>query len=390
MDENVKVSQLANLDMDCTCGHRHRVPIRHIYSGDGALEDLIRIAADFQGKNALLVGDRHTMPMAGDRAEAILKQAGLSVRRHLFARREHYLTDETAIGEMLVHMPGDTDLIVAVGSGTMNDISRVVSARCRIPYVIVGTAPSMDGYASSTSAVITGPEKVSVPLGSPYGIIADTDLMITAPDVMLSAGIGDVLGKHTTIADWRLAQQEAGEVYCPVIAGLIETACRRCQEGYAGVLARQRDKVRHMADTLIMAGVAISMYGTSRPASGSEHQLAHVWEVAAIQKGGDSALHGNFVGLGAIASILLYGEAGKEFDFASLGYALPSADAIEEILREAGGYALKEALGVDRALFLDSFTHAARANARYTILTYLDQRGRLDHYAKIVTDRVFG
>lgn len=386
---NSPVSELANLDVPCECGERHRVPIRHIHSGAGALANLARIAAEFHGKRVFLAGDSHTMPLAVKAVRAILEDASIIVREYLFSRREHYLTDESAIGEMLVHLPQDTDLIIAIGSGTMNDISRVVSIRCRIPYVIIGTAPSMDGYASSTSAVITGGEKVSVPLGTPYGVIADSDLLITAPDVMLSAGIGDVLGKHTTLMDWRLAAREGRERYCPVIAGLIETACRRCEAGYEAVLSRSPEAVCDMADTLIKAGVAISMFGTSRPASGSEHQLAHSWEVAAIRRSSDSALHGNFVGLGTVAAILLYQEAGKEFDFSSLNYQLPGADKMLSILQKAGGYALKEKLGVDEAMFRESFVHAARTNPRYTILTYLDERDRLEYYAEKITAMMY-
>lgn len=390
MYANIRVGELAKLDLQCACGRRHTVPISHIVTGDGALARLPEAVGAFSGKNALLVGDSHTWPLAGERVRALLEGAGLAVRTYVFSRRAHYTTDEAAIGELLVHMPQDTDLIVAVGSGTMNDISRAVSVRCGRPYVIVGTAPSMDGYASSTSAVVCGEEKVSVPLGSPYGIVIDTQLLVTAPDEMLSAGIGDVLGKHVTLADWRLAAREGREHYCPEISDLIEAACRRCQAGYRGVLGRDPAALGDMADTLVMAGAAISMFGTSRPCAGSEHQLAHVWEVEALRGGARSPLHGNFVGLGTVAAILLYREAADELDFSSLGYALPAPEEIEAILAEAGGWALKERLGVGRASFLDAFGHAARVNPRYTVLTWLHERGRLDHYARIVTDRMYG
>ena len=384
------VSRLANLDYACSCGRRHRVPIAHIALGCGALGELPGMVSGFAGKNALLVGDTHTFPLAGERVRELLTGAGLQVRTYLFARREHYVTDEEAIGELLVALPQDTDLIVAVGSGTMNDVSRAVSTRCRLPYLIVGTAPSMDGYASSTSAVICGEEKRSVPLGSPWGIVMDTDLLVTAPEEMLSAGIGDVLGKHVTLADWRLAAREGREHFCGELARLIELACRRCQSNWRGVLARDPAAVGDMADTLVMAGAAISMFGTSRPCAGSEHQLAHVWEVEAIRRGGQSPLHGNFVGLGSIASMLLYREAAREFDFSDLDYTLPDPAELETILREAGGWALRERLGVDRAGFYEAFDHAARVNTRYTILTFLLEKGCLDPMARAVTAQVYG
>lgn len=385
-----RVGQLANLDYPCSCGRRHRVPIAHIATGAGALQALPGIVAPFAGKNALLMGDSHTFPLAGERVQAVLAEAGLNVRTHLFSRREHYVTDEAAIGELLVALPQDTDLIVAVGSGTMNDVARVVSVRCRLPYLIVGTAPSMDGYASSTSAVICGDEKVSVPLGSPWGIVIDTDLLVTAPAEMLSAGIGDVLGKHVAMADWRLAAREGREHFCGELSNLIEVACRRCQENYRGVLARDPAAVGDMADTLVMAGAAISMFGTSRPCAGSEHQLAHAWEVEAVRRGGQSPLHGNFVGLGTIAALLLYQEAGAAFDFSDLHYALPDPAAIEAILQAAGGWALRERLGIDREVFYAAFEHSARFHPRYTLLTFLYEKGCLARFAAAVTRRVYG
>ncbi len=384
------ISDLAGLDLQCSCGRRHQIPIRHIITGEGALDRLPEAAAEFAGKHALVVGDSHTWPLAGDRALELLESAGVNVTKYVFARREHYVTDEYAIGELLVAMPAQTDLIVTVGSGTMNDVSRTVAVRCRIPWIIIGTAPSMDGYASSTSAIIVGPEKRSVPLGSPYGIVMDHRLLVTAPDEMLSAGICDVLGKYVTLADWRLAAREGREHYCEVIAEMIETAVRRCQAGSNDVLSRDPAAIGDMTETLVMAGGAISMFGTSRPCAGSEHQLAHVWEVAALRNGGPGLLHGNFVGLGTIASILLYGASREAYGFKDLSDALPEAAVIQEIIDRAGGWATKEKLGIDRTLFEQSFVHAARTNPRYTILTYLDERGCLDTYAKQVTGMLYG
>lgn len=389
MIANLRAGELAGLDLQCACGRRHRVPIDHIIIGAGALERLPEAVAAYAGRRALLVGDSHTYPLAGERVRALLERAGLETESYVFSRRAHTVTDEAAIGELLVRLPPDAGLIVAVGSGTMNDICRVVSARCRLPYVVVGTAPSMDGYASSTSAVICDGEKLSVPLGTPRGIVIDTDLLATAPEEMLSAGIGDVLGKHVTLADWRLAAREGREHFCAGISDLIEAACRRCQAGCRGVLERRPEALGDMAETLVMAGAAISMFGTSRPCAGSEHQLAHAWEMDGLRAGRD-ALHGNYVGLGTVAAILLYREAAGEVDLPGLNYALPEPEAIRDIMDRAGGWATRERLGVDRASFLAAFGHSARTNPRYTILTYLHERGTLERHARAVADRLYG
>ncbi len=383
------ISDYANLRLDCACGRKHIVPIRHLVSGKGCIAELKGIIQPFSGKRVLVLGDCHTLPLAGEKVRDLLRQVGTLSSEYCFNRRKHYLTDETAIGELLVALNEKPDLIITVGSGTMNDITRVVSCRCGIPYIIVGTAPSMDGYASSTSAVIVGKEKISVPLVSPYAVIADTDLLVTAPDVMISAGIGDVLGKYTTLMDWELAVHMGKEHRCSYIAGMIRDACSACRKNYREILKRDPAAVGRMADALIMAGVAISMFGTSRPASGSEHQLAHVWEVEAILKKKESALHGNYVGLGTIASAYLYSLAVQDFDLSFLQEALPPVSEISAILEEAGGYALKEKLGIDRDSFRNAFVHAARVNPRYTILTYLHEKSALEKYAETVANMVY-
>ena len=227
---NYHVSNLAALDIQCKCGRRHLVPIQKIITGATALDRLSEVVEAFIGRSAFLIGDTHTFPLAGEQVRAKLESMGISVTEYMFSRRDHYLTDEYAIGELLVAMPQKADFIVTIGSGTMNDVTRAVAVRCHKPWIIIGTAPSMDGYASSTSAIIVGEEKRSVPLGSPYGIVMDTNLLVTAPDEMLSAGIGDVLGKYVTLADWRLAAKAGREHYCSMIAKMIETACNRCQE----------------------------------------------------------------------------------------------------------------------------------------------------------------
>lgn len=387
---HIPVSRMAGLDVACGCGKRHTVPIRHIFTGSGALTGLEEIAGEFRDRRAFLVGDSHTLPLAGDRVLETLEAAGMKVQGYCFNSRQRYLTDESAIGEMLIHLPQDSDLIVAVGSGTMNDVTRVVGVRCCIPYVIVGTAPSMDGYASCTSAVLTGGEKISLPLGVPYGIVADPKLLVTAPDVMVSAGIGDVLGKYVTLLDWRLAAREGREDYCPDIASLIGKACRRCRDNWRAVLTRSPEAVSDMTDTLIMAGAAISMFGSSRPAAGSEHQLAHCWETREAEKGEAAGLHGNYVGLGTVAALLLYREASREFDLVPEDFLLPDPEEIAAILEAAGGYATKEALGVEKGAFRDSFLHAAHNHPRYTLLTYLMEKGRLAHYADVVTGLMYG
>lgn len=386
---SIDVSALADMREDCSCGRTHIVPIKRILTGRGALSGLAGILGDFEGAKVFLVGDRNTMPLAEEPVRGMLRAARCDVVSHTFESAAHLILDKKLIGAMLIRMPSDTGLIVAVGSGTLNDLSRVIGARCKIPYVIVGTAPSMDGYASTVSPVVMEGGKLSVPLGVPYAVVADTDLLRTAPDVMLSAGVGDILGKYVALRDWKLAEREKGEYFCPRIAGMIDTAVGRCAAGMEGIAKRDPAAIKDMADTLVLSGVAISMHGLSRPASGSEHQLAHHWEVELLGvHGRETPLHGNLVGFGTQVACRLYRLAGEEFDL-DFPYPLPAPEEIAGCMRIFGGYGEKETLGITRELLYDSFFHATAANGRYTVISFLEEQGRLGRYARLVTDEVF-
>lgn len=384
------ISFMAGLSMQCACGHTHRVPIQSIATGKHALKSLADMLSAFRGKKVYLVGDENTMALGRDAVFACLKEAGCDVTEHVFPCEtgKHLVTDERLIGGMLLRMAPQTELVVALGSGTMNDTARVVSTRCNIPYIIVATAPSMDGYASSTSAVVMDGGKKSVMLTVPYGIAGDTDLIKTAPDHMLAAGAGDILGKYVALRDWKLAERETGEYYCPYIAKLVLSTADRMASSLPGLFGREDEMLHGMMDSLIMAGITICMYGTSRPAAGAEHQIAHSWEVAAIQAGTNTYLHGNYVGLGALVACRLYELAGKEFDLPGGENAVSSAQ-MEGYLSHLKGYSSMKTLGISREVFHEGILHAAQPEIRYTLASYLGQKGRIGAYADQLTEEFF-
>lgn len=384
------LSSLAGQTIVCSCGHTHRIPIGSIHTGKDALGHLGNVLFPFTGQSVYLVGDENTMVLGRDKVRAHLDAAGCHVTEHTFLSPpgSHLVTDERLIGSMLVHMPKDTDLIIAIGSGTMNDTARVISARCNIPYIIVATAPSMDGYASVTSAVVMDGGKKSVPLTVPYGIIGDTDLIKTAPDHMLAAGAGDMLGKYTALRDWELAARDTGEYFCPVIAEMVRSAADRCAGHLPWLFDRDEETLWMMTDALILSGLAICMYGTSRPAAGLEHQIAHFWEVDAIRSHAGAHLHGNYVGLGALAACRLYEMAEEEWDLPGKE-GFPSYGQMTEYIRILKGFCSPEVLGITPQTFREGILHAARPEMRYTLASFLAQMGRIDAYARRLTEEFF-
>ncbi len=384
------ISAMAKSSMACTCGHTHSVPIQSIITGKHALQGLDSMLSAFHGKRVYLVGDENTMALGKDAVRSKLTEAGCDVTEYTFPceRGKHFVTDERLIGGMLLRMAPQTELLIAIGSGTMNDTARVVSTRLSIPYIIVATAPSMDGYASSTSAVVMDGGKKSVMLTVPYGIVGDTDLIKTAPDHMLAAGAGDILGKYVALRDWKLAQRETGEYYCPYIAKQVLSTAERMALSLPRLFERDEQMLHDMMDSLVMAGIAICMYGTSRPAAGAEHQIAHSWEVAAIQAGTNTYLHGNYVGLGALVACRLYELAGQEFDLPGGESAISSAQ-MEGYLSYLKGYSSLKTLGISREIFREGILHAAQPEIRYTLASYLGQKGKIEVYADRLTKEFF-
>jgi glycerol-1-phosphate dehydrogenase [NAD(P)+] len=205
---------------------------------------------------------------------------------------------------------------------------------------------------------------------------------------MLAAGAGDILGKYVALRDWKLAQRETGEYYCPYIADLVLSTADRMAQSLPRLFERDGQMLQDMMDSLVMAGITICMYGTSRPAAGAEHQIAHYWEVAAIQAGTNTYLHGNYVGLGALAACRLYELAGREFDLPGGENAVSYAQ-MQGYVSHLKGYSSLKTLGISREIFREGILHAALPEIRYSLASYLGQKGKIEAYADQLTEEFF-
>ena len=221
------ISQWAGMEYSCACGKSHKVDIQAIRVGSGVIQELPGILRDLGASHIFLVTDNYTYEAAGRQVEQLLDQAGLSYHKRVFQTETPLVPNEYALGSVLAAMTSQDDMLLAVGSGTLNDVTKYVSARTGIPYVIAATAPSMDGYASTVAPTILDGFKTTLPAVYPAAIVADVDILKDAPMPMLTAGFGDIIGKFTSLADWRLSHQLNGEYYCPEVAGVIEAAVEK-------------------------------------------------------------------------------------------------------------------------------------------------------------------
>ncbi|MDP4091526.1 MAG: sn-glycerol-1-phosphate dehydrogenase, partial [Bacillota bacterium] len=294
---NMEVSSMSGISFDCSCGQKHNVAIGNIRIGSGVINELPELLRGLEGKKIFIVADRNTYRVAGTIVEEKLKD-GFVLSRFVF-EEEHFIPDEKALGRLLVEIERDTSMIVAVGSGSINDTCRYLSYKLGIPYIIVGTAPSMDGYASVVSPLIVDNVKVTYNAVYPEAIVADTDILKEAPMYMLHAGFGDILGKYTALADWHLARTLNKEYFCSAIEELVLKAVDKCVKAADRIAERDDETIKSITEALIFTGLAIGMTGTSRPASGEEHHLSHCWEMISMNEGRYTKwLHGNNVGVG--------------------------------------------------------------------------------------------
>ncbi|MGD9153934.1 MAG: sn-glycerol-1-phosphate dehydrogenase [Bacillota bacterium] len=328
------------------------------------LDLLTQIVKDLNIKGKLLlVADDRTYAAAGGRVAGILKAAGFSLTECILHRSESLVPDESALGELLVKVEQDTGLLVAVGSGSITDLTRYLSYKLQKPFMAVSTAPSMDGYASSVAPLTLRGFKQTFPAVAPVAIIGDTGILAKAPPEMIRAGFGDLLGKYTSLADWKLSSIITEEAFSGEIAALVRVTADRTAASLSGSVSDPA-LVANLTEALIASGEAMQRWGNSRPASGAEHHLAHFWEMQAALNGTKRHLHGTKVGVAVIIVAKIYQQllALDRCQVAELIARRKPETEAEYALRvqKAYGPLAGDVLSDLKGLYLDPVTRAAR------------------------------
>ncbi|MBQ9151042.1 MAG: sn-glycerol-1-phosphate dehydrogenase [Clostridia bacterium] len=295
------MSHLIRTRLDCPCGKPHICPIRTVEIGEGVIRKLPGICEGY--KRILLVADRNTHRVCGGEVAAVL---GTAVETyHIFTEDGVVIPDENAVAAMEAHLTAETDLIVGVGSGVINDLCKYVSHRNHLPYVIVATAPSMDGYASAGAAMILDGMKVTPPASPPMAIVAVTRVVREAPMDMIRAGYGDIIGKYSCLNDWKLAAYIRGEYFCETVYSMVMNTADRIRDLAAPIGNRDGEAIAALMEALVEVGIAMAYVGSSRPASGSEHHLSHFFEITGILNGTPYLPHGTDVAYSSVITARL-------------------------------------------------------------------------------------
>jgi len=364
---------------------RRKRPDRHfperLVLADGALGEAVRWMADKGWRRVLLVADGNTQEAAGRLLERDLSSAGLAVFATLVQPNPagDVVADEASIVQVLLDVQRHgADALVAVGAGTLHDIARYAAYTAGKPFVSVPTAPSVDGFTSQGAPLLIRGEKITIPAVGPVALFADTGVLMKAPRALAAAGFGDMLGKATSLFDWRVGHLAAGEPYDGEVAGMTRHALESCLRLAEDVGRGTEAGITGLMRSLIESGIAMLIFGQSHPASGAEHHLSHYWEMAFLRSGRRQLLHGAKVGVACGLVSDLYHDIGRDRpELAPLLDDLPAGGRIRELLRAAGAPATPEELGIGADLVQRGLAEAHRVRPGRTTLLRLRNEGRI-------------
>jgi glycerol-1-phosphate dehydrogenase [NAD(P)+] len=273
--------------------------------GDDAISHLLRFCMETDRRRLLLVADGNTHAALGARVEKSLRDGGCDVKSIVLVSHE-VRADAHHILRVLLACDRTDRTFLAVGSGTITDITRFVSHRTGSSFVVVPTAPSVDGFTSMGAPLIIEGIKTTAMAHAPLAIFADLDTLSSAPPRMIAAGFGDMLGKYTSVADWRLGSLLWGLPSNEGIAQRSLRAVQSCAEKVEAIAAATSPGVCILMEALIESGFCMLDFGSSVPASGTEHHYSHYWEMTLLRDGKPAILHGAKVGVATILAAGLY------------------------------------------------------------------------------------
>ncbi|WP_069999509.1 sn-glycerol-1-phosphate dehydrogenase [Cellulosilyticum sp. I15G10I2] len=445
--EHMKITDFIKQLFTCECGQQHSVDMDSIKISSGAINELPDVIESLGYKKVFIVADGNTFKAAGGKVIDCLTQKGIPYVSYILSG-ETIVPDEKALGGLMMAFDRSCDLIIAVGSGTINDICRFFSSAIGLKYFMVATAPSMDGFVSGVAAMITNNLKTTYNAQVAQAFIGDLDILADAPMDTIVAGVGDILGKYTCLCDWKLSSLINNEYYCKTIVEMVILAVKRVVASKDKLLARDKKAIEGLTEALLLSGIAMSYAGNSRPASGCEHHLSHFWEMRFLFEGKKAVLHGTKVGIGTIAALKVYEYIKSlEMDFEKINEVwkplseetwkeemkqkfkiaadeiilleektkkndkgkrdariaviekrwpeiyeaineLPSAKEVEKLIADLKGATYPAQVGIDPDIVEESILYAKEIRDRYTVLQLLWDLGVQNAAAKQVTEDI--
>lgn len=320
---------------------------RIVALGSGVIQELPEICSSLHLPNkALIITGPNTQGAMGKTIHSILEERGYEVETIICSASK---LEEVDRAERLCREI-EAGFLIGAGGGRSIDIAKLASLQAGLQFLSIPTAASHDGICSSQASLTVNGEATSIKAQSPLAIVADTKIIAQAPARLLSAGCGDIISNYTAILDWQLAHRLRNEEYSEYASALSGMTAQMIVDLAAEIRPGLEESARIVIKALISSGVAMSIAGSSRPASGSEHKFAHA--VNRIAPG--RALHGELCGIGTIMMMYLHGGNWK---------------MIKKALQTVGAPTCAADIGLDSEIVISALigAHEIRPE-RYTIL----------------------
>lgn len=274
--------------------------------GAGLCGEVPRLAAQHVGAKPLWLADRNTWQALREADPGHeTGRPGEGTGLHLLPDNPH--ADKEQVGQVCGAVEGGGfSGIVAVGAGTVNDIAKMAASLSSVPYMVFATAASMNGYASGIAAILVDGLKLTVPARPPRAILLDSTVLAKAPPELAQAGLGDLLSKPVSSADWWIGNRLEGSGYDELPGRIVDDAVRQAARNAPGLARGEPQAHEALARALVLSGTSMVAAGSSSPASGGEHLLSHLWDMEALVSGKRLRLHGAQVGVATCICAALY------------------------------------------------------------------------------------
>lgn len=259
----------------------------------------------FPSSKAVIVADRNTWEAAGKQVYAVLEREGVKQNRPFIFADEHFYAEWSYLERLENFLASDDAIAVAVGSGVINDLTKLASDHLLRRYIIVGTAASMDGYTAFGASITKDGNKQTFSCRAPLGVVFDPQIAALAPKELAASGYADLIAKVPAAADWMIADALGEEKMDEFAYSLLHNDLMSALSCPSAVLAGDVGATEKLAYGLIMSGFSMQAIQSSRPASGTEHQFSHCWDMEGLSyPDGTHVSHGFKVGIGTIVSTL--------------------------------------------------------------------------------------
>lgn len=284
----------------CSCGRTHKMETQFCVIESGVLKNI----STYMKQNSMR---GYSVAVYDDNTYKATKDRHPQVDAQVILPAENLHANEHGVELLQEKLPKETEIIIAIGSGTIHDISRFCAYKRNIDFVSCPTAASVDGFCSSVAAMSWNGCKKTLTAVAPRIVVADLDVIKNAPIRLAKSGFGDMVGKYVSLTDWKVGNLLTGEFYCDTIAELTRQATENVVASSEGIALGDVNAYEKLMYGLLMSGLAMQMIGNSRPASGAEHHISHFIEMnpPSIENSSD-ALHGEKVGVGTLLAIKEY------------------------------------------------------------------------------------